>query len=145
MTCGVISPQFTNGCPHHKIAVIVCKSRSTSFPVSRIGHDYLLARKLFTACMPRTALTLSARSFNVTQRSFNPALSKAVVLCAIIIIACNYFRIWEGLSLSISVCDVTSKMSADEELLLLSAAAASVATISLVAFKRKERKRRVFI
>jgi len=34
----------------------------------------------------------------------------------------NYFRIWAGLSLSISVCDVTSKMSADEKLLLLSAA-----------------------
>jgi len=34
-------------------------------------------------------------------------LSYAVVSCAII--ACNCFRIWAGLSLSISVCDVTSK------------------------------------
>jgi len=41
-----------------------------------------------------------------------------MVSCAII--ACNYFRIWAELSLSISVCDVTSKMSADEELLLFS-------------------------
>jgi len=47
--------------------------------------------------------------------------------------ACIYFRIWAALSLSITVCDVTSKMSADEELLLLSAAA-TAATISLVAF-----------
>jgi len=43
--------------------------------------------------------------------------TKAVVSCAIIVY--NYFRIW---ALSMSVCDVTSKMSADEELLLLSAA-----------------------
>ena len=47
-------------------------------------------------------------------------MPKAVVSCAII--TCTYFRIWAGLSLSISVCDVTSKMSADEKLLLLSAA-----------------------
>jgi len=42
------------------------------------------------------------------------------------IIACNYFRIFAGLLLSISGCDVTSKMSADEKLLLLSAAAISL-------------------
>ena len=29
--------------------------------------------------------------------------------------ACNYFRIWAGLSLRISVHDGTSKMSADKE------------------------------
>jgi len=58
---------------------------------------------------------------------------KTVVTCAII--ACNYFRIWAGLSLSISgwLCDVVSEMSSDEDLLLLSAGA-SAATISLVAF-----------
>jgi len=31
-----------------------------------------------------------------------PAFAQAVVSCTII--ACNYFRIWAGLSLSISVC-----------------------------------------
>jgi len=39
------------------------------------------------------------------------------------------------------MCDVTSKMSADEELLLLSAAA-SAATISLVAFSCKRKRKR---
>ena len=54
-----------------------------------------------------------------------------MVSCAII--ACSYFRSWAGLlSLSVNVCDVSSEMSADEELLLISAAA-STATISLVA------------
>jgi len=60
-----------------------------------------------------------------------------MVSCAII--ACNYFRIWAGLLLSISGCDVTSKMSAAEKLLLLSAAA-SASTISLVAFSCKRKK-----
>jgi len=58
---------------------------------------------------------------------------------------CNYcmqlFRIWAGLLLSISGCDVTSKMSADEKLLLLSAAV-SAATISLVAFSCKRKRKR---
>jgi len=40
------------------------------------------------------------------------------------IIACNYFRIWAGLSLSINVCGVTLK---NEELLLLSAAFIDIA------------------
>jgi len=44
-----------------------------------------------------------------------------------------------GLLLSISVCDVTSKMSADEE---LESAAASAATILLVAFSCKRNRKR---
>ena len=80
--------------------------------------------------------TLPLRVLNETlQHSFRPLLSKlskrrqSYALCPhYAIIACNYFRIWAGLMLSISGCDVTSKMSADEKFLLL-AAAASAATI----------------
>jgi len=76
----------------------------------------------------------------------NESTFKAVVSCAII--ACNYLGSGRGYRCergyrcqSVCVCDVTSKMSADEELLLLSAAAL-VATISLVAVSCKRTRKR---